>query len=274
MRPDAPDIALPPLPADLAWVGAERGPRIEALAAAGPVLVHFFDFAQLNSVRSLPYVSSWHDRYAAAGLAVLGMHSPRFTCTAAEPALAAAVSRLGIHYPVAVDSGFRAWRAYGCEGWPSLFLWGRGGALRWFHFGEGEYRATEETVQELILESDPGARLPDPLPPLRPSDAPKALVVPPTDEVFPGGSVREPWLANRDRAELEVGYGAGGAYATADGDGQLEVALDGRALEPIAIGEPALHELASHERHEEHGLLVRPSPGVRVWSISFAAGVP
>jgi hypothetical protein len=273
VRPDAPDIALPPLPADLAWVGV-RPARIEALAAAGPVLVHFFDFAQLNSVRSLPYVRGWHERYADAGLVVLGMHSPRFTCTAAEPALAAAASRLELRYPVAMDSGFRAWRAYGCEGWPSLFLWGRGGALRWFHFGEGEYRATEEAIQELILESDPAARLPEPLPPLRPTDAPGALVVPPSEEVFPGGSVREPWEASEDRPELELDYGAGGAYATAEGNGLLEVALDGRDRGAIEIGGPALQELTAHERHEEHHVVIRPSSTVRVWSISFAAGVP
>ena len=32
---------------------------IAELTAAGPVLVHFFDFAQLNSVRALPYVIAW-----------------------------------------------------------------------------------------------------------------------------------------------------------------------------------------------------------------------
>jgi len=274
MRPEVADVAVPPLPADIAWVGAPRAPHIEALTATGPVLVHFFDFAQLNSVRSLPYLRDWHERYREAGLAVLGVHSPRFPCTASTHVVAAAAPRLGIPYPVAVDSGFRLWRAYGCEGWPSLFLWRRGGALGWFHFGEGEYQATEDAIQELIHEGRPGARLPEPLPPLRPSDAPEALVVPPSEELFPGGSAGEPWSATPDRPELQLEYGAGGAYVTADGEGVLEVALDRRRREPIAIDAPALHELAVHDRHEEHHLFVRPSPGVRVWSVSFAAGVP
>ena len=58
------------------------------LAAAGPVLVHFFDFAQLNSVRALPYAIEWDARYRDAGLTTLGIHSPRFRFTAERAALA------------------------------------------------------------------------------------------------------------------------------------------------------------------------------------------
>jgi hypothetical protein len=188
--------------------------------------------------------------------------------------VAGAVDRLGIGYPVAVDSGFRAWRSYGCEGWPSLFVWGVGGALRWFHFGEGEYVATEEALAEAIREAQPDSPLPDPLPPLRASDTPGALVRPPTEELFPGGSVSEPWGPDGARRELVVEYEAGGAYVAADGEGSVELAIDGREREPIAVDHPGLFELASHACHEEHRLAVRPTPGVRVWAISFAAGVP
>src|SRR5919108_300901 len=188
MRPPREDIAIPPLPPDLGWIGAEPGPGAERLAARGPVLVHFFDFAQLNGVRTLPYVRAWHERYAQFGVTVLGVDSPRFARLASADALRSGIGRLEIPYPVALDLDHRVWRAYGCRGWPSLFLWGRGGVLRWFHFGEGEYRDTEEAIQELILESRPSARLPATLEPLRPGDAPGALVIPPTEEVLPGCS--------------------------------------------------------------------------------------
>jgi hypothetical protein len=274
VRPRAADIAVPPLPPNLDWIGAEDPPSIDRLVAAGSVLVHFFDFAQLNSVRALPYVRGWHDRYRDAGVVVLGVHSPRFPFTAGVTAVRDAATRLGLAYPVAVDAGLRVWRAYGCRGWPSLFLWGRGGALRWFHFGEGEYRETEEAIRELVLESRPDASLPEPLAPLRPTDAPGALVMPPSEEVYPGGSADEPWEPGPERPEIELAYAAGGAYVSVDGRGALDAELDGRGGTTIAIDAPGLYEVALHDHHEEHGLRLRPTPGVRVWSVSFAAGVP
>src|SRR6266480_2696617 len=145
MRPERLDIAAPPLPPDARWVG-DPPPPIERLTARGPVLVHFLDFAQLNSVRALPYPIAWAERYREAGLTVLGIHSPRFPFTADEAALRTCLERLGVRHPVAADLDHAVWHDYGCEGWPSLFLWSRGGVLRWFHFGEGEYEATERAI--------------------------------------------------------------------------------------------------------------------------------
>ncbi len=184
------------------------------------MLVHFFDFAQLNSVRALPYAIAWDRRYRDAGLATLGVHSPRFRFTADREALAAALARLGVEHPVADDSGYALWHDYGCEGWPSLFLWGQGGALRWFHFGEGDYAGTEAAIAEELVAIDRTYEPPPPLEPLRPSDAPGALVMPPTDEVFPGGSVTEPWRAGGDERALELNYEAGGAHASVAGAGR------------------------------------------------------
>ena len=261
MPPIRPDIAAPELPPGVPWLGA-KSPRMARLAAAGPVLVHFFDFAQLNSVRALPYVRGWHRRYGEAGLSVLGVHSPRFGCTAGGEALERGIQRLEIAHPVADDSAYAIWRDYGAHGWPSLFLWGRGGALRLHHLGEGAYRETEMAIQEALRDAgllDGG--MPDPLEPLRPTDAPGALVVPPSEEVFPGGSRLEPLRADRDGEPLMLAYAAGGAHATLDGQGHAEIELDGGERRRLAVGGPGLYELAAHPHHERHELLVRPSSG-------------
>ena len=154
MRPPRQDIAAPPFPPGLAWVGG-REPRLDRLVTVGPLLVHFFDFAQLNSVRALPYVA----RLARA----LPRARPRRPRCALPPLPAdppggggrGALPGLGIDWPVAVDSDLSTFRGYGCRGWPSLFLWGRGGALRWYHLGEGEYATTEEVIREQL--GDPPA---------------------------------------------------------------------------------------------------------------------
>jgi hypothetical protein len=274
VRPERADIAAPELPGRLRWVGAERVPRMAEVSAAGPVLVHFFDFAQLNSVRALPYAIGWDARYRDAGLTTLGIHSPRFRFTAERAALAPALERLGVRHPVADDSGYAVWHDYGCKGWPSLFLWCRGGALRWFHFGEGEYAATEAAIQDELRELDPSAELPPPLEPLRPSDAPGALVAPPSEEVFPGGSATEPWRPAGDRDALRLAYSAGGAHASVAGEGELWVALDGGAERVIEVAVPGLVDLAEHPAHERHELRLRAGPGVDVYAISFSAAPP
>jgi hypothetical protein len=244
------------------------------LTAAGAVLVHFFDFAQLNSVRTLPYLSEWWRRYAGLGLGVVGVQAPRFPFGADADAVAAGLSRLDLDFPVAIDAERELWLSYGCEGWPSLFLWGLGGALRWFHFGEGEYEGTELAIQEELREVDALRELPGPMAPLRATDAPGARVMAPSAELFPGGSWGRAWVAGDDGDELVVEYEGGGSFATVEGDGTLEVALDGQPAGVVEVEGPGLYGLAEHPGHERHTVAVRPAPGQRVWSVSFAAGVP
>ena len=274
LRPPRPDIAIPPLPAGAEWIG-EPIDSIDRLAATRPVLVHFFDFAQLNSVRTLPYLRAWHDRYAEDGLAFVGVHSPRFPFTQDYDVVAAAADRLGIGWPVIVDREFTLWRLYEPHGWPALFLWGRGGALRWYHLGEGDYRATEEAIREALGEGNGGDHdWPPLLDPIRPSDAPEARVIPPTAELFPGGSTEEPWPKSEADRALELAYEAGGAYAATDGEGEIALTVDGDARDPVAVAHPGLQELTLHERTERHRLLIEPSPGVLVYSIQFSAALP
>jgi hypothetical protein len=273
MRPERDNIAAPDLPEGIEWVG--EAPRSMPVATAGgPVLVHFFDFAQLNSVRTLPYVSEWARRYADAGLTTIGVQAPRFPFGADPEAVAAGLDRLGVGFPVAIDADRRLWHAYGCEGWPSLFLWKLGGALAWFHFGEGEYRASEEAIQAELREQDALQPLPAPMDPLRPSDAANAKVMPPTPELSPSGSWEQPWTAGEDGEELEVSYEAGGAFATVEGSGEIALALGSGSAEPLRIDGPGLYTLAEHRRHAAHDLVLHPSPGLRIWSVSFAAGIP
>jgi len=273
MRPERENIAAPDLPEEIGWIG--EGPRSMPVATAGgPVLVHFFDFAQLNSVRTLPYVCEWARRYREHGLTTIGVQAPRFPFGAERDAVAAGLARLGVELPVAIDADHRLWHAYGCEGWPSLFLWKLGGALAWFHFGEGEYRATEEAIQAELREQDALRSLPEPMEALRPSDTAGAKVMPPTPELFPGGSWQQPWVAGEHGDALEIEYEAGGAFATVEGEGEIAVALDGAVADPVSVNGPGLYTLAEHSRHEAHGLTLRPSPGLRIWSISFAAGLP
>jgi hypothetical protein len=273
MRPESESIAAPDLPAGLEWIGAEPA-SMPALTAGGPAIVHFLDFAQLNSVRTIPYLGEWSRRYRAAGLSMIGVQSPRFGFGAEREAVAAGLARLGVEFPVAIDAERELWDTYGCEGWPSLFLWSLGGALSWFHFGEGEYLATEIAIQEELRETDALQPLPEPMAPLRPEDAPGARVLAPSAEVFPGGGWERPWVAGEETDELVVEYEAGGAWATVEGRGGLIVAVDGEPRGSVEIPGPGIYELATHDRHGAHSVALIPEAGMSVWSVSFNPGLP
>jgi hypothetical protein len=270
VRPPRADIAAPPFPPGLEWVGGPE-PNLSRLVGSGPLLVHFFDLAQLNCARAMPYVEAWRERYREHGLSVLGVHSPRFPFTRDPNLVAASLPRLGIEWPVAVDSQHLTWRAYGCEGWPSLFLWSKGGALRWYHLGEGEYDATELAIREALTEAGIETRWPSLLEPLRAGDEPGAKVVPPSPEFFPGGSPAQPLGGGES---LEFGYEGGGAFVAADGGGEIAITLDGEPASPVLVRYPGLHAVAVHERHESHLLRLEPDPGLDLYSVQFAPAPP
>lgn len=241
---------------------------MERLCAKGPVLVWFFEASVASSFRSLDWIRGWHERYAPHGLAVVGIHTPRSAFASSTDDLATICERFGIGFPVASDADRLAWREYGCGGWPSLFLWRRGGALSWVHFGEGEYQATEHAIREQLGEGLPAAAVAS-----RRSDAEGARVLPPSEEVFPGGAHEVPLEGGAGDA-IELEYEAGAAYLAVSGSGTVGGSIDGAALDPIEVEGPVMIALAEHGKHGAHRLTLAPGLGTRVWSVGFGAGVP
>ena len=108
------------------------------------------------------------------------------------------------------------------------------------------------------------------MPPIRDTDAPDALVHPPTPHTY-----LEPDRSGRDVKEgeqLSVRYAGAGAAAVLDGRGKLDVVVDGEWARTVAIDGPRLYELVQHRGHSEHELtLVFQSPA-RAYAFSFAPG--
>ena len=212
-----------------------------------PVLVEFWDFCRPNSIRTLPYLKAWHARYAGAGLRVIGVHSSGFEPSEDPDAVAAAVQRLGIEYPVVVDVEHAIWQEYENLGWPARYLFTGEQRLFEFHFGEGSYAETELAIQELLgVEREPVA-------PVRPEDAPGAVLVPQSEDV--SGPYSGP-------------YAAGGVWGVFSGSGSVMV--NGVAVE---IDHPGAYELITHERHTEGVLDLSVSAGVRCLAVCFTPGL-
>ncbi len=90
--------------------------------------------------------------YHKDGLVVVGVHTPEFAFEHVPSNVRAAVKRLGVRYPVALDNEYGTWTAYGNQYWPAKYLIDRNGHIRYAHFGEGNYSVTEENIRSLLGE--------------------------------------------------------------------------------------------------------------------------
>jgi thiol-disulfide isomerase/thioredoxin len=245
MRAPVADIPAPPFPSDATWVNVASMRMDKQLGR--PVLLEFWDFCRPNSLRTLPYVKGWHERYAGAGLRVVSVHCPGFEPSRDEEAVRSAVARLGIEHPVCLDTRFELWRAYDNEGWPARYLFDQAGHLFEAHAGEGGYVETELAVQELLgVEREP-------LGPVHPEDEPSARIV----------------AQSPDRPGAWSGpYAAGAAWAVLDGEG--DVFVDGRTLRVEHAG---AYVLAEHPFHTEAQLDLRVGPGVTCHAVLFTPGL-
>ncbi len=132
------------------WLNSE--PLTVAGLSGSVVLIQFWTFACINCQRTLPYVTRWHQQYAAPGLRVIGVHTPEFAFEREVGNIEAALSDHQIEYPVPIDNEFMTWRAYSNRFWPHLFLADHSGVVRYDHIGEGAYDETEQAIRQLLAE--------------------------------------------------------------------------------------------------------------------------
>ena len=152
--PAAPSISAPPFPRNLPWVNVAMLRMDQQRGKA--VLVEFWDFCRVNSLRTLPYLKAWHERYADAGLRIIGVHTGGFAPARVEDNVRRAVERLEIPWPVAIDTDLEVWDIYGNQGWPARYLWDPELTLYSMHYGEGAYAETEREIQALLgVEREP-----------------------------------------------------------------------------------------------------------------------
>jgi thiol-disulfide isomerase/thioredoxin len=182
-----PPITVPLRAPELApglWV---QGPEVSIHASRGAVvLIDFWEFTCVNCLRTLPYLETWHERYAGRGLVIVGVHTPEFEMSADPEAVAAAVRGEGIRYPVLLDADRANWDRFANHYWPAKYLIDARGYLRYERFGEGAYSETEEWIQKLLREAGDVEPLPEVLAPVRAEDRPGAVCHPATRETHLG----------------------------------------------------------------------------------------
>jgi thiol-disulfide isomerase/thioredoxin len=253
LRAPVDTIAAPLFPRSLPWVNVPAGGQVSILQRERPLLVEFWDCCRPNSMRTLPYVKAWHERYADDGLRVVGVHCPGFELSRDEQAVRDAVARLAIEHPVLIDSELELWQEYENEGWPARYLFDGSARLFDYHFGEGGYEETERSIQELLgVEREP-------LQPLRTEDAAGAELSRPTDDQ--PGAYSGP-------------YAAGGVWAVLGGSGTARAsdAANGELIE-LPIDGAGAYALFEHDRHRAGVLALELGAGVSCEATCFTPGL-
>jgi cytochrome c biogenesis protein CcdA/thiol-disulfide isomerase/thioredoxin len=261
------------------------------------VLIDFWTYSCVNCLRTLPHLKAWDRAYRKDGLTIIGVHSPEFAFERVPKNVRTAVRKLGIRYPVALDNDFATWRAYANEYWPAKYLVDRTGRVRYVHFGEGEYAETESQIRRYLgtlvgAEADSVADR-TPTAATTPESylgyarlarfagagvAPNveaSYAFPPRlgpDELAYSGRLRvesERIVAGK-HAGLRLRFLAKEVNLVLGGRGSVQVFLDGRRRQPVAIGgEPRLYTLLELPQRGRGLLELRFSPGLAAYAFTF-----
>jgi thiol-disulfide isomerase/thioredoxin len=264
LRAPVDTIAAPLFPTKLPWVNT-NGAQASILKRGQPMLVEFWDFCRPNSIRTMPYLKEWHSRYAENGLRTIGVHCPGFDPGSDEQTVRDAVARLEIAYPVLIDSEFEVWQEYENRGWPARYLFDGKARLFEYHYGEGGYLETELAIQELLdVEREP-------LAPLRPEDAPDALLSRQSEERE--GAWSGPYEAGGVWGVFAPsGAHAGDTRAGSPGRGQVGTVTVNEDT-TIAVEHPGAYKLVEHSCHTQASLTLDVAPGVECLATCFTPGV-
>ena len=263
------------------------------------VLVDFWTYSCINCLRTLPHLEAWYRRYHAAGLEIVGVHTPEFAFEHDLGNVTSATHRLGVRYPVALDNDYATWNAYGNEFWPAEYLVDQSGRVRGAHFGEGDYGKTETEFRSLLAAD--GRALPRPveLPDLTPTgqatpetylgyaridryvgsklqhDRVAQYVLPRRlgqSEVAYGGRWwvgREHALSASREATIALHFVAKDVYVVLGGRGTVHTLVNGKPAAPIHVNGWRLYTAVRGHVTRDAQLRLRFSPGISAYSFTF-----
>jgi thiol-disulfide isomerase/thioredoxin len=124
------------------------------------VLVEFWAFECVNCLNSSAWVEQVERDKGAAGLVVVGVHTPELPQEKSESKVREAVQRLGIHHPVMLDTDYSYWHKLNNQYWPGFYLIGRDGKLYGhaygeMHVGQDSAKRVEQALDLLLAAAPP-----------------------------------------------------------------------------------------------------------------------
>ena len=132
------------------WINSE--PLTMESLRGKVVLIDFWTYSCINCIRTIPFLQTWHERYADEGLVIVGVHTPEFEFEKVYDNVVEATIDMGVAWPVVQDNEYQVWSDYSNRFWPAKYLIDKNGVIQFRHFGEGKYAETEEEIRRLLEE--------------------------------------------------------------------------------------------------------------------------
>jgi len=142
-------LPAPDFPKGLVWLNSPEL-SLRGLRDRNVLVAAFISISAPNSLRIIPKLEAWSKRYAAAGLIVIAIHTPDFELEKDRAVVQAELQRLGVSIPVVLDNERTLWKAYGAQGWPSLFLVDPKGRIVFDRLGEGRSQEFEIEIIDAL----------------------------------------------------------------------------------------------------------------------------
>jgi thiol-disulfide isomerase/thioredoxin len=255
------------------------------------VLVDIWTYSCINCIRTLPYLTSWNEKYREQGLVIVGIHSPEFSFEKKTANVQAAIEKHNIQYPVGMDNDFVTWKSYKNRWWPHTYLFDRDGQLVFDHIGEGEYEEIERRIQQLLAVKTDMTEVS--LPDYRAIKSP---------EIYLGGAINRghvaydltpgehnfiaertleqnivylngSWRIGQEviestGGELILRYNSRDIHVVAGGSGEINYNIDGGSTQSVAVSGNDLYTLSS-STYAEHTLVMQPAEGVQLYTFTF-----
>jgi cytochrome c biogenesis protein CcdA/thiol-disulfide isomerase/thioredoxin len=282
------------------WLNTPGGKPVSMASLRGKVvLVDFWAYSCINCQRELPHVEAWYKDYSAAGLVVVGVHTPEYAFEHVPSNVAAGARRLGLTFPVALDNSYDTWNAYDNQSWPAAYLIDAQGQIRHVSIGEGDYTQEEQLIRQLLTAARPGLTLPPAtdVPDLTPDDpdqTPETYLGAEREQGFAGGDFYATgqfrqlpsvpldyydlagfWTIGDDSitagkgAGITLSYHASDVYLDVGGTGSLTVTADGTTKVIRVSGAPDIYTVAAQPSPQDGTVTVRVSPGLTAYSFTF-----
>ena len=295
---------VPELTGIKAWFNTPGEQPLTAADREGKVhLYDFWAYSCINCQRSIPGIEKLHETYRDSGLQVVGIHSPEYAFEKEVDNVRAGAEKLGITYPVAVDSDLATWTAFDNHYWPAHYLVDATGQLRQVKFGEGGEETTEKLVRELLKQANPSVALPDPVfteadnaPDVSAARSPETYLGSDRAQYFAGGVLKpgsgtfsfpaeqkesgfsldgawnvEGQKINPDGApgKLRLNWKGKHVYLVASGEGNVTWKDGGQEKSIHISGTPNTNELVSLAEPSSGQLELTVDPGVSLYSFTF-----